>query len=75
MGFWRSCSGVGERAGVLGALCKLWGIIVLGWFAFREICGASLGLSEGTVADESLSFQEETGLEGVFPWFCTGTTV
>ena len=75
MGSWGSCFGAGVRAGVLGALCQLWGIVVLGEFAFQEICGASLGLSEGTVADESLSSQEETGLEGVFPGFCEGATV
>ena len=64
MGSWGSCSCAGVRAEVLGALCKLWGIVVLRGFVFQEICGASLGLSEGTVEDKSLSSQEETGLEG-----------
>ena len=72
---WGSCSRAGVHAGVLGALCTLWGIIVLVKFAFLEVCGVSLGLSEGTVTNESLSFQEGTGLEGVFPWFCEGAAV
>ena len=68
--------GLGDRALARAHTRKSWGLCVLcgalsflGSFAFQEICGPSLGLSEGTVADESLSSQEETGLDGVFPGF------
>ena len=74
--------GLGNRALARGYARKSWGPCVLcgaslflGCLVFQEICGASLGLSEGTVADEALSFREETGLEGVFPGSCEGAAV
>ena len=74
--------GLGDRAFARGYALKSWGLRVscgaslfLVGFALQEIRGTSLGLSEGTVTDESLSSQEETGLEGVFPGFCEGAAV